>query len=242
MVIVIKRGIIVLGFGLIILLIALCFAGRSAEVISFNHENNKCIIIDPGHGSPDGGAVGKSGTVESDLNLQVSLLLAEELEERGFNVVLTRQDENGLDKKKKTDMNMRLELMKNSKADMFVSIHMNKFHHSKYRGAEILYSNNFIQSTLLAQLIMDNIKEIDPKNQTRNIKEAEKSLFLMKNATLPAVIVECGFLSNIEEEALLSSESYQARLSSAICDGILEYYKNIKDFEKINLIKSEEST
>ncbi len=242
MVIVIKRGVIFLLTGLLIILTALGFSQRSSPVLSFNHENIKSIIIDPGHGYPDGGAVSSSGTAESPLNLQIALKLKTELTERGFHVTLTREDENGLDKKKKSDMQQRLDIMKKIPADMFVSIHINKFHQEKYRGAEVLYSQNFIQSTLLAQLIMDKIKSIDPANQTRNIKPADKSLFLMKHASIPAVIVECGFISNSEEENLLKDEDYQARLAGAICDGIISYYDNVSDYEKINIIKSEEST
>lgn len=240
MLIVIKRGIVLFVIGLLIIFIALGFSARSAPSGNFHHENTKTIVVDPGHGLPDGGAVSKNGTAESPLNLQIALKLNEELIERGFNVVLTRKDENGLDKKKKADMYKRLDIMKKSKADIFVSIHINKFNQAKYRGAEVLYSSNFVQSTLLAQLIMDRIKEIDPLVQTRNIKQAEKTLFLMKNAAIPAVIVECGFLSNPEDEQLLSDKKYQARLAGAICDGILEYYRNIEDYEKINLVKSED--
>lgn len=240
MLIVIKRGLVLLVIGLVIIFIALSFSVRSAPAVSFSHENIRTIIVDAGHGLPDGGAVSSSGTAESPLNLQIALKLKEELTERGFNVVLTRDGEDGLDKKKKADMYKRLDIMTKTPSDMFVSIHINKFSQSKYRGAEVLYSSNFIQSTLLAQLIMDRIKEIDPKVQTRTIKQAEKSLFLMKNATVPAVIVECGFLSNPEDEALLTDKAYQARLSGAICDGIIEYYRNVEDYEKINIVKSED--
>ncbi len=240
MLIVIKRGLVLFVIGLIIIFIALGFSVRSAPAVSFRHENVRTIIIDPGHGLPDGGAVSKNGIKESPLNLQISLKLKEELTERGFNVVLTREGEDGLDKKKKTDMYKRLDIMTQTPSDMFVSIHINKFSQSKYRGAEVLYSPNFIQSTLLAQLIMDKIKEIDPSVQTRNIKQAEKTLFLMKNATVPAVIVECGFLSNAADVALLSDKAYQARMAGAICDGIIEYYRNVDDYEKINIVKSED--
>lgn len=231
MILVVRRGLLFFIIGILILVLAISFSHRDYPVISFNHENLKCIIIDPGHGTPDGGAVSKSGTIESELNLAISEKLAQELTERGFKVVMTRTNENGLDKKKKADMEKRLEIMSSQPADMFISIHINKFSQSKYRGAEVLYSNNFIQSTLLAQMIMDEIKEIDTTNQTRSIKQAEKSLYLMKNATLPAVIVECGFLSNPDEETLLKTDEYQSRLASAICDGIIDYYKNISDFE-----------
>lgn len=240
MLIVIKRGLVLFVMGLLIIFIALGFSVRSAPAVSFRHENVRTVIIDPGHGLPDGGAVSKNKVAESPLNLEISLNLKEELSERGFNVVLTREDENGLDKKKKTDMYKRLDIMTKTPSDMFVSIHINKFSQPKYRGAEVLYSPNFVQSTLLAQLIMDRIKEIDPKVQTRNIKQAEKTLFLMKNATIPAVIVECGFLSNPEDEALLSDKAYQKRIAGAICDGIVDYYRNVNDYEKINLVKSED--
>ncbi|MBQ6794898.1 MAG: N-acetylmuramoyl-L-alanine amidase [Clostridia bacterium] len=240
MLIVIKRGLVLFVMGLLIIFIALGFSVRSAPAVSFRHENVRTVIIDPGHGLPDGGAVSKNKVAESPLNLEISLQLKEELSERGFNVVLTREDENGLDKKKKADMYKRLDIMTKTPSDMFVSIHINKFSQAKYRGAEVLYSPNFVQSTLLAQLIMDRIKEIDPKVQTRNIKQAEKTLFLMKNATIPAVIVECGFLSNPEDETLLSDKAYQKRIAGAICDGIVDYYRNVNDYEKINLVKSED--
>ncbi len=241
MVIVIRRGFIFLILGMIILLIAISISKTIVPAASFNHENIRTIIIDPGHGNPDGGAVGKN-SVESQLNLSISLKLRQELEERGFKVIMTREDENGLNKKKKNDMNMRLDIMKTIPSDMFISIHMNKFSKPQYRGGEVYYSSNFIQSTLLAQLIMDEIKKIDPLNQTRGIKESERSLFLMKNATVPAVIIECGFLSNAEEEKLLMDDKYQSRMASAICDGIVKYYENITEFEEINLIKSEATT
>lgn len=239
MIIVIKRGLVYLVLGLIIILTALSISHTDTPAAQFVHENHKRVIIDPGHGFPDGGAVSKSGTPESDLNIAIATKISERLKKYGYEVIMTRSDENGLDPKKKTDMQMRLEIMKNSDADIFVSIHINKFHQSKYRGAEVLYSSNFMQSTLLAQMIMDKIVAIDPQNQTRTIKEAERSLFLMKNATLPAVIVECGFLSNAEEEALLKSPDYQSKLADAISNGIKAYYGNINNFEKINSVKSE---
>ena len=218
-------------FGLIVISIALIVLSAPSEALSFSHNDLKCIIIDPGHGSPDGGAVGKNGSLESELNLQIASKLSEELTERGYKVIMTRSSSDGLDKKKKADMKARLDIMKEENADIFVSIHMNKFSQSKYRGAEVLYSGNFIQSTLLAQMIMDEIKSIDPKNQTRGIKEAKSSLYLMKNADLPAVIVECGFISNDEEEKLLNQKEYQSRIASAICDGIIAYYKNVGELQ-----------
>ncbi len=231
MIIIIRRGVLFLALGVLIVSITMVYAKTDSPSESFNHENAKKIIVDPGHGNPDGGAVSKNGTIESTINLQIAVKLSEKLKKQGFDVIMTRSDENGLDKRKRSDMNMRLDIMKNSSADMFISIHMNTFSQSKYKGAEVLYSDNFVESTLLAQLIMDRIKNIDPPNQTRSIQKASNSLFLMKNSTMPAVIVECGFLSNLEEESLLKNPDYQNKMAESICSGIMDYYKNKANFE-----------
>lgn len=237
-------------------LIASLFAGFAAavliagardhkEVISFAHPNSKIIVVDAGHGWPDGGAVGKSGTVECELNLAVAQKLQREMVERGYSVIMTRDGKNGIydDEnasirvKKKSDMKKRLDLLNTSHADIFVSIHMNNFPQSKYRGSEVIYSENYLQSALLAELIHKEMIAIDPAVKPREVKKAEKTLFLLKNAQIPAVIVECGFLSNPEDEKLLNDESYQDRISAAICQGIVKYYENAGVLEKLQEIK-----
>ena len=147
-------------------------------------------------------------------------------------MIMTREDENGIHspsargirEKKRDDMHKRLEIANESGADLFISIHMNQFSAEKYRGAEVLYSDKFENSLLLAELIQAQLKEIDPENQTRTVKKADGNIFLLKNAEIPAVLVECGFLSNQAEEKLLKSESYQKKLAVAIADGVEEYY------------------
>lgn len=213
----------------------LCLTWERAQPLeTFQGKICGTVIVDAGHGDPDGGAVSKGGTIESELNLAVATKLEEELTERGYRVIMTRTGSEGifedsdasLRAKKKDDMYRRLDIMNEQKADLFVSIHMNQFSSAKYRGAEVLYSSNFAESALLAELIQTELRAINPSEQTRSAKEAEKSIFLLKHAPLPAVLVECGFLSNPDEEKLLCDRDYQARLAAAICQGVLEFYKS----------------
>ncbi len=209
---------------------------RDADVPIFSKSNAKIIVLDPGHGEPDGGAVSKRGTVESSLNLSVAKKLKKQLEGRGYTVIMTREDENGIyteksrsiKEKKKEDMQNRLKIINTSGADLVISIHMNLFRGEKYRGAEVLYSPNFENSLLLAELIQGELKAIDPENQTRNVKKSDGDIYLLKNARIPAVLVECGFISNPDEEKLLKDKEYQQRLAYAICDGTMEYYRSIQ--------------
>ncbi|MCH5187493.1 MAG: N-acetylmuramoyl-L-alanine amidase [Oscillospiraceae bacterium] len=203
----------------------------------FSHSNRKIIVLDAGHGDPDGGAVGAGGSVESELNLAVAKKLKKRLEKLEFTVIMTREDEYGIhsdgqhksiQEKKREDMHKRLDIANNSDADIFMSIHMNMFRDGKYRGAEVLYSEKFENAVLLAELIQAKLIDIDPEKQTRTAKKADNSIFLMKNAEVPAVLVECGFLSNPEEEALLKTPEYQDKIVKAIADGITEYYRSIE--------------
>lgn len=211
-------------------------AAGKGDVPIFSNSNSKVIVLDAGHGDPDGGAVGATGTVESELNLAVAKKIKRRLEKKKFTVIMTREDENGIhsDKvqsireKKREDMHRRLEIANGSDADLFISIHMNMFQDGKYRGAEALYSDKFENSMLLAELIQAELVAIDPENQTRTAKKADGTIFLMKNAELPAVLVECGFISNPEEEALLKTDAYQNKIADAIVGGIEEYYRSIE--------------
>ena len=142
----------------ILLLFAFLFgiAGTNffhANTPVFSQAPAKRIIIDAGHGFPDGGAIGISGTIESTLNLKIAILTQKLLKEKGYTVIMTRTDESSLSKdgetiktRKKADMRKRLDTIQKSGADMFVSIHMNKFSDSRYRGAQVIYSANYIQS------------------------------------------------------------------------------------------------
>ena len=218
----------------------------SAFLIRHQSENvfsgtvTKRIVIDAGHGLPDGGGVGINGTIESTLNIKIAKLVKKELEKKGYTVVMTRTDENTIAEesgtigaRKKSDMYKRLEIINSSDADMFVSIHMNKFSDSRYRGAQVIYSGNFEESALLAALIQKELHSLPDNKSKRTQSKAPAGIFLMKNAQIPAVIVECGFLSNYDDEKLLNTEKYQKELGKAIVNGITKYYERNNKNENI---------
>ena len=202
----------------------------------FSGKTTGRIIIDAGHGYPDGGAIGITGTIESDLNLKIALYLQKALSQKGYTVIMTRTDENSLSdsgkslsEKKRSDMNKRLKIINGSGADMFVSIHINKFSDSRYRGAQVIYSDNFVQSELLASSIQTELCKLSDNMSKRKENKAPKNIFLLKNANIPAGIVECGFSSNFAEEQLLLTEKYQKELANSIAAGIKEYYNSEKE-------------
>ncbi|MBR4973402.1 MAG: N-acetylmuramoyl-L-alanine amidase, partial [Clostridia bacterium] len=231
-----KKRIIGISVWLIAIVTIALFSGLSQEVIktSVKAEIYPQIILDAGHGGFDGGAVANDGTVEKDINLNITLTLEKMLEQSGFEVVMTRTDDSSTEsnsndkiaKKKKSDLNNRLELMKKYDDAVFVSIHLNKFTTSAARGSQIFYSSKVESSKNLADSIQNSIVEkIQPEN-TRVNKKSTSSTYILHNATVPAVIVECGFLSNKAELELLKNEEYQNKMAFCIYCGILDFYNN----------------
>ncbi len=221
---------------LLILLLIVCACGILKEALFSEKEvflptEGKTIIIDAGHGSPDGGAVGNTGVLEKDINLAVAMSLQKFFESNGTNVLLTRSDDNGIydvsgsiKNKKVSDIKNREEIINSSNADFFISIHMNKFPQEKYSGPQVFYSVNNEKSELLAKCIQESmIKALNPENK-REIKKADSSIYLLKTAKIPAVLVECGFLSNGKEEQKLIDKNYQRQLAWSMYCGIIEYF------------------
>lgn len=205
---------------------------HNASIASHKKTEDIVILIDPGHGGMDGGASSSSGTVEKNINLEISKFVQKELEKRGFKVILTREDDCGLyddegtvKQKKNQDLSRRCELKKETKCNMFLSIHLNKFPEGKYKGSQVWYSDHE-KSKELALLLQQKFKEdIDPNNN-RQIKAAGNQYKVLRvNDDMPSVIIECGFLSNYEEEQLLKTEEYQRKLSISIANAVEEYYR-----------------
>ena len=200
-----------------------------------NYTKIPVIIIDAGHGGFDGGAVATDGTVEKDINLKISLYLQEYLELSGFSTVLTRFDDTSLEdeglntirQKKTSDIHNRLKLMDDTKNALFISIHQNKYHIEKYRGLQVFYSpENSEESSELARNIQENVTEILQPDNERQIKKCGTSVYLIYNAVKPAVLVECGFLSNYEETQLLKTDAYQRKIAYCIATGVQDYVYN----------------
>lgn len=189
------------------------------------------IVIDPGHGGTDPGKVGVAGTKEKDINLQIAKKLQVYLKENGIDVILTREEdtdlaEEGASSTKVSDLRKRCEIIADADPVLAVSIHQNSYTDSNVSGAQVFYYGQSAEGEALAEALQQSlIENLDPSN-TRAAKTNE-SYFMLKKTTAPTVIVECGFLSNPEEEALLLDEEYQDRIAEAIYIGIENYLKEI---------------
>lgn len=200
----------------------------SIPVMAFENENKGIILIDPGHGGIDGGANSKTGTVEKDINLIISLKLKSRLESEGYKVFITREEDKELSRKKVEDLNMRCNMKKETKCDVFISIHQNKFSQESCYGAQVWYANND-KSAKIAEFIQNSMKEkIDDKNK-RLAKPAKQQYKILRDGYDGAcVIVECGFISNNEEEKRLKTDEHQNKIVDGITCGINKYFEENK--------------
>jgi len=185
---------------------------------------NKVIVIDAGHGGFDPGAIGVTGTLEKDISLAIALKTQELFEKNGTTTIMTRVDDSDLGDSKKEDMKTRREIRDINEGELFISIHLNSFPQDKYSGAQVFYPKDE-KSKLLGECIQKKLKEVVDGTNERVAKELN-DVYMLKNIKIPSVIVECGFLSNSEEEKKLQEEDYQRKIAWAICLGVLEYYEN----------------
>lgn len=184
-----------------------------------------------GHGKPDEGAESSNGTTEAETNLKITLKVQSLLEQSGATVILTRSDENGiydLDKKtlrqkKISDIHNRVKIGNESSADLFVSIHLNKILQNKYYGWQCFYKTNDEKSIALAKSLQENLNDAIQKENKRVAMKLD-SVYIMKHVEIPISIVECGFLSNPEEEQLLLTDEYQDKLAWGIYNGIMDFF------------------
>ncbi len=174
------------------------------------------------------------GTTEAETNLKIVLKLQSLLEQSGATVILTRSDENAiydLDKntlreKKVSDIHNRVKIGNESSADIFVSVHLNKIPQSQYYGWQCFYKQNDEQSMNLAKTIQENLNDAIQKENKRVAMKLD-TVYIMKHVEIPISIVECGFLSNPEEEKQLLEDSYQDRLAWGIYNGIMDYFASL---------------
>lgn len=204
----------------------------SQQVAAVVDNSVKTVIVDPGHGGVDGGAVGAGGEIEKNINLSISLMLKELLEKNGYTVIMTRdtdisihnEDAKTIRKQKNSDLHNRLNIINSNQNALFVSVHQNIINDSSVKGAQMFYSPNNACSKLLAQSLQDSFKtNLQPENK-KTVKEAGKNLFLLYNAKVPAVLAECGFLSNPGEAKNLTDSNYQRQVAETIYKGIENYF------------------
>ncbi len=217
---------------------AVLFSGSytaMAQVLELQESSGlPTIVLDPGHGGEDGGAVSAYGTKESCLNLEIGLRARDLLRFLGLSVVMTRDSDISIygpeavtvSEKKVSDLKNRVRLTQQTDHALLLSIHQNMFSESKYRGAQLFYAGTE-GSRALAERLQEIIgSKLDPANH-RQAKEC-KTVYLLNKIHCTGVLVECGFLSNPEEERMLQSESYQKLLVTAICAGVYQYISELQ--------------
>ena len=214
----------------------------STLILANHHSNdllfNKSIVIDPGHGGIDGGTNDGSAFLEKNINLQIALKLRQILITHRAAVDMTRETDISLDDRNSgsasrhaRDLIARVEHINNGKYDVFVSIHVNSSRNSNAIGPMVLYSDNVPSATLLATCIQERLNE-----HARNVLNATKlhsplltQFFILKNANIPGVLIETGFISNSTEKKLLTEDSYQTKIANAVCNGIKDYFAKVNE-------------
>ncbi|MDU6895804.1 MAG: N-acetylmuramoyl-L-alanine amidase CwlD [Clostridium perfringens] len=217
----------------IVAIMMLSFLVLNISLLKVNaEENNKVIVIDPGHGGIDGGAKSENGVIEKDINLSISLKTKAALESKGYKVIMTRSEDVGLytegkkvREKKIEDLGNRVKIKKENKCDAFISIHQNMFPQKNCKGAQVWSANNE-PSQKLGKIIQQKFKEEVDQNNKREAKVAKKEYKILNDGYEGAsVIVECGFLSNPEECELLGKDDYQNKIANTLANAIDEYFK-----------------
>lgn len=204
-----------INFKICVAIVAMAAAALSA--------NQKIIVIDPGHGGWDPGKISSQNHEEAQLNLAIAGMLQMYLETAGATVFTTRAEDVALGDNKRTDLRARTNMPGDMQAHLMVSIHQNAFSSENVRGAQTFYYEGSEQSQKLAEAIQNQIKTfLDNSNKME--AKASTSYFLLKETATPAVIVECGFLTNHEEMLKLANEEYQQKIAWAIYLGILDYF------------------
>ncbi|MCI8496864.1 MAG: cell wall hydrolase [Clostridiales bacterium] len=232
-----KKSISVSVVALVLLVCLIGAAWGSVNVAQYAstglQEGQPVIVLDAGHGGMDGGAVGNNGALEKDVNLSITLKLRDFLSAFGWQVVMVRDTDTSIHdasagtirEQKVSDIRNRTAIMNEYQDSTFLSIHQNFFPQTQYHGSQVFYSKNDARSEPLAVSIQQSVCELLQPDNTRVAKAMGKESYLLNHAKVPAVMIECGFLSNPEECARLSDEEYQKKLCMAVMKGIFANQK-----------------
>ena len=224
-------------FWIVFSCLALCFVSligvfsqiQQSEPTLASYSATPIVIIDAGHGGMDGGAMGVDGQIEKEINLSIALKLDTMLRAYGFETILTRNsdvsihsaDAKTVRQQKSSDLKNRLKLLEDTSSGILISIHQNKYSQSSACGTQVFYGRNCPESKELAEMLQKTITGyLQPENK-REIKQATKDIYLLYQATKPAVMVECGFLSNAAEAEKLTDGKYQDQIAFSICMALM---------------------
>jgi N-acetylmuramoyl-L-alanine amidase len=218
---------ILIAVYLLIIIVGLAVTLRNETVLTSTISmplSKRIILIDPGHGGWDPGKV-SGNTEEKNINLEIATMLQRFLEQADATVFMTRVDDSDLAETKSSDMHSRKLIANTSEADIFVSIHQNSFPNSDVQGAQVFYFNSSDNSRRLAESIQREIKSFLSPSNRFEAKE-NTNYYVLRQTSMPAVIVECGFLTNQNEKYQLTTPEYQERMAWAIYMGIVEYFRD----------------
>jgi len=220
------------------LLASICFISKSTTAMFSLPIRSAVVVIDAGHGGRDPGASGESGITEEEINLKIALKLRRLIEQGGGTAIMIREDDSGLyteggngkETRKSEDLRNRHTLINSCGADILISIHLNSFSQSQYYGAQTFYMKGDEKSCKLAESIQNELIKVLDRGNDRKAK-ATDSVYILKNNNMPGALIECGFLSNHEEERLLDDEHYQEKVAWSIFAGIVRYMEQERKAE-----------
>ncbi|MDR0739264.1 MAG: N-acetylmuramoyl-L-alanine amidase [Oscillospiraceae bacterium] len=223
---------LLIGYIIFALLMKRAYHEVDKQIIKQQTQNFPLMIIDAGHGGEDSGTISAKGVYEKDINLKVAKILKDLMLSSGFEVIMTRETDTSiydktaltLRQRKVSDLNNRLKIANSNKNAILVSIHQNSIAQKTCKGSQVFYSTSDKFSQILAENVKKTFNLIDPKNK-RQVRPANNDIFLLKNVKTPAILVECGFLSNPEEAEKLTNFNYQKQVAFAIFLGYIEYSK-----------------
>ncbi len=189
-------------------------------------KGTRTVVLDAGHGSGDPGKIGINNVLEKDVNLKIAKKVQKKLIKAGIHVVMTREDDDGFyneseSNKKIADLKKRVVLINETKPDLAVSIHQNSYHEESIKGAQVFYYTHSKEGERAANVMQEALKVLDTNN--KRLAKENSTYYMLKKTEIPTIIVECGFLSNLEEAEKLKNADYQDKVAEAICTGIIKW-------------------
>ena len=223
-----KKYVFIYSCFLLFLIAVFPFCHKLSKQVVALHRNKTTIVIDVGHGGSDPGKVGIQGIKEKDVNLAIARYLKDYLIAEDYTVYMTRETDQGLydesvSNKKKSDLSNRIQFVQKKNASCMISIHQNSYPDTIQHGAQTFYYEGREEDKNFAQYVQDSLLTFDSSN-TRQIKSST-SYYILKNAQVPSILIECGFLSNPEETANLTDPNYQKQIAYAIAIGTCRYLR-----------------
>jgi N-acetylmuramoyl-L-alanine amidase len=216
--------------GLIVFASVMQFYGNPLQSASMIPVSGKRIVLDPGHGGPDGGATSRSGLLEEEVALKITHYLRDYLQEAGALVIMTRETDTdlaksgtrGFSKRKAEDLVNRIQLIEQKNADILISVHLNSIPSPRWKGAQTFYNPIREENKKLASCVQ--FEMIHNLQNTDRLPERKGDVYILKYSPIPTALVEVGFLSNPDEARMLGSVAYQKKIAAAIYYGIIGYY------------------